>query len=104
MPSKVELDEQLLDWLLEDETPDARYLTLRDLLHRHPDDSELTAACAAAHERGEIAAVLNAMHSDGYWVKPGAGYAPKYHGTVWSIILLAQLGASVECDVRVQRA
>ena len=34
------------------------------------------------------------MHPDGYWSKPGAGYNPKYFSTVWSLIMLAQLGAS----------
>ena len=44
------------------------------------------------------------MNEAGYWVQPGAGYAPKYHGTVWSLILLAQLGASVEEDHRIATA
>ena len=41
------------------------------------------------------------MEKEGYWVQRGPGYSPKYTGTVWSIILLAQLGASVEADERV---
>jgi len=44
------------------------------------------------------------MHSDGYWVEPGPGYNPKYFSTVWSIILLAQLGASVLEDERISAA
>src|SRR5690606_15915899 len=32
------------------------------------------------------------------------GYNPKYRSTVWSIILLAQLGASAEQDERIARA
>ena len=39
-----------------------------------------------------IAAILDAQNPDGYWVKPGAGYGPKYTGTVWSLIFLDQLG------------
>lgn len=31
----------------------------------------------------------------GYWVEEGPGYFPKYH-TVWSLILLAQLGATFD--------
>ena len=34
----------------------------------------------------------------------GTGYNPKYRSTVWSIILLARLGASVRQDKRVQTA
>ena len=44
------------------------------------------------------------MENEGYWVKPGPGYNPKYRSTVWSMILLAQLGASVEEDQRIEQA
>jgi hypothetical protein len=36
------------------------------------------------------------MHPDGYWEEAGPGYLPKYRSTVWSLILLAQLGASIK--------
>jgi hypothetical protein len=41
---------------------------------------------------------------EGYWEQPGAGYYPKYTGTVWSVILLSQLGASEEADLRINTA
>jgi hypothetical protein len=44
------------------------------------------------------------MESEGYWVKPGPGYNPKYTSTVWSMILLAQLGASLREDKRIEQA
>jgi len=44
------------------------------------------------------------MEEEGYWVKPGPGYLPKYWSTVWAIIMLAQLGATAEQDVRISRA
>ncbi len=50
-----------------------------------------------------IAATLGAQHPDGYWVKPGSGYGPKYTGTVWSLMFLDQLGADAR-DRRIQRA
>ena len=50
-----------------------------------------------------IAATLAAQSPEGWWVKPGPGYAPKYTGTVWSLIFLDQLGAD-PADERVQRA
>lgn len=52
---------------------------------------------------GPVQAILDAQHRDGYWVKPGSGYAPKYTGTVWSVIFLAQLGADGD-DARVRAA
>ncbi len=91
-----------LSWLLACESPGVRYLALRDLVDRPADDAELAEARREAYAAGPIAAVLAAMEPSGYWVKPGAGYNPKYRATVWSIILLAQLGASA-ADDRVAR-
>ena len=91
-----------LQWLLEPEDPGVRYLALRDLVKTGA--TELAAARKDAHSGGPIAKVLAKMKKEGYWVKPGAGYYPKYTGTVWSVILLAQLGASIELDARIARA
>ena len=44
------------------------------------------------------------MEEDGFWVKPGPGYNPKYRSTVWAITALAQLGASATEDERIARA
>ncbi len=90
-----------LAWLLGDETPGVRYLALRDLLDCAKEDGELRAARQAAHQQGPIAAILDAMHPDGYWAQPGPGYYPKYRSTIWALILLAQLGAAIEDDERI---
>jgi hypothetical protein len=94
----------VIDWLLETDDPGPRYLALRDLLRLPASEPELCAAQQAAHTQGPIAAILEQMHPDGYWSEPGPGYYPKYFSTVWSLILLAQLGASVHCDERIARA
>ena len=96
------IKENQLQWLLEPGDIGVRYLALRDLLT--PDAVELAAARKMAHTEGPIAQVLANMEKEGYWIKPGAGYNPKYKGTVWSIILLAQLGASIEMDKRLVTA
>ena len=93
-----------LPWLLDSEDPSVRYRTMRDLLDLPPDDPELQAAHRQAHAQGPIAAILDAMHPDGYWVEPGPGYYPKYQGSVWSLITLAQLGASIDLDQRLRLA
>ncbi len=93
-----------LEWLLEPEDPGVRYLALRDLLQLPADDPQLMKARELAHSQGPIAVILDAMQPDGYWVEAGAGYYPKYTGTVWSLILLAQLGAKAEQDSRIQTA
>jgi hypothetical protein len=93
-----------LSWVLETKTPEVRYLALRDLLKCAASDLELRSACIAAHKEGPIATILAKMDETGYWVKPGPGYNPKYRSTVWSVILLAQLGASVIEDKRIAKA
>jgi len=93
-----------LDWLLEQESPGVRYLALRDLLDRSPDDLELREARSVAHRNGPISGVLAELEPEGYWVRPGPGYTSKYRSTVWAIILLAQLGASVDEDERIGKA
>jgi hypothetical protein len=104
MSWQEQLNGDSLAWLLETQTPEVRYLALRDLLDLPGTDSELRAACKAAHQKGPIATVLDKMDKAGYWVTPGPGYNPKYRSTVWAVILLAQLGASAEEDDRVARA
>ena len=104
MSWKNQLRKDSLPWLLESEEPGVRYLALRDLLDIPPDDNKLRSARRAAHQEGPIAAVLSGMNEEGYWVKPGPGYNPKYRSTVWSMILLAQLGASSGEDKRIEHA
>jgi hypothetical protein len=93
-----------LAWLLEPDEPGVRYLALRDLLDCSPADPELHTAQVEAHTHGPIASILDAMNDAGYWAEPGPGYYPKYQSTVWSIVLLAQLGASAAQDERIARA
>ena len=94
--------DSVLDWLLEPGDPGVRYLALRDLVKAGC--KELAEAKKAAHTHGPIAEVLSKMDKEGFWVKPGAGYFPLYTGTVWSVILLAQLGADIKMDKRIAAA
>ena len=103
MSWQSQLKGDALSWLLESETPGVRYLALRDLLDAPSDSDALTEARRVAYDEGPIAAILSHMADEGYWVKPGHSYGPKYHSTVWSLIALAQLGASARDDERVAR-
>jgi hypothetical protein len=96
---RKEIKTDLLNWLLEPEDIGVKYLATRDLLKA--DGKELEAVKKPAHTDGPIGKVLAKMKDNGYWMQPGAGYYPKYTGTVWSVILLAQLGADPEIDRRV---
>jgi hypothetical protein len=104
MASKNEIKGNPIDWLLEEADPGVRYLALRDLLDLPKKDPSLVQARTTAHRQGPIQSILDHMEEAGYWVKPGPGYSPKYHGTTWSILLLAQLGASIQMDERIHLA
>jgi hypothetical protein len=93
-----------LSWLLEPDSPGVRHLALRDLMDLPEDHPDLLDARKKAHADGPIRTILNAMEPEGYWSNPGPGYNPKYRSSVWSIILLAQLGASINDDERIARA
>jgi hypothetical protein len=97
-----EQSQTAIDWLLEPDDIGVRYLALRDLVKA--DGRELAVARKAAHKEGPIAEVLSKMDAEGFWVKPGAGYFPLYTSTVWAVILLAQLGASIDMDKRIATA
>ena len=103
MPNISQHNGQALSWLLEADSPGARYLALRDLADS-PRAADLRAARKEAHEKGPIAAILRNMEDEGYWVRAGPGYNPKYRSAAWSILALAQLGASIEQDQRIGRA
>ncbi len=93
-----------LSWLLEHESPGVRYLALRDLVDDPAGEDDLHQAHLLAHTRGPIAQILDEMNKRGYWVEAGPGYYPKYRGTVWSLITLAQLGAHASLDERINKA
>lgn len=92
-----------VEWLLERENPGVRAFTLRDLLGAPADDPEVRAARRLTVRRSPVKPILDAMRPEGFWVKRGPGYAPKYTGTVWQVIFLGQFGADGE-DRRVRRA
>lgn len=104
MAWQTQLKGDSVGWLLDSDVAGVRYLALRDLLDAPPGDPALQAARDEAHRRGPVAAILDAMQAEGYWAEPGPGYNPKYRSAVWSVISLAQLGASVAWDARIQTA
>lgn len=103
MSWQTQLRHDSVSWLLETENPGVRYLALRDLMKLPADDAKMKSARKKAHKEGPIAEILSHMEKDGYWVKPGPGYTQKYRSTVWSIIILAQLGALANEEKRIDQ-
>jgi hypothetical protein len=102
MSWQSQLQGDSVSWLLEAEKVGVRYLALRDLIGS--DGTELKSARKRAHKEGPIAKVLARMKDEGYWARPGTGYGPKYKSTVWALLLLAQLGATIKEDKRIEKA
>jgi hypothetical protein len=104
MTWQKKLNGDSISWLLEADEPGVRYLALRDLLDIPADNVDLITSQELAHAEGPISIILDEMDESGFWVKKGSGYYPKYRGTVWSVIMLAQLGASTAVDKRIETA
>ncbi|MBI4979070.1 MAG: nitrogen fixation protein NifH [Spirochaetes bacterium] len=91
------------DWLLEEENPSVRYLTLTGLL----DESEKNAAVKKAKKQimaaGIVPRILAKQRNNGSWEDAGQFYREKYRGTVWQLIILAEAMADGH-DARVRNA
>jgi hypothetical protein len=86
------MNQQIENWLLEEDNPSVRYFTLRHLLNRQEGDPEVQAAQRAIMTSEPVQKILAAQDPEGFWVKSGSGYSPKYQSTAWQILFLAELG------------
>jgi hypothetical protein len=91
-----------IPWLLEGGDPSVRFFALTDLLGVSPDGPEAAAARGEIMTTGAVPAILAAQDDDGHWEGRDRFYAAKYKGTVWQLIILAELGAQGS-DERVRR-
>jgi len=92
-----------LDWLLEEDQPSVRYLTLTRLLERPLDDSEVVATKDMIMRKGWAEQILAKQDRAGWWVSGERLYQPKYLSTNWMLLILADLGLS-KADPRIEKA
>ena len=93
-----------VEWLLEEDNPSVRYLTLRHLLGRKEGDAEVEKAKGDIMRVGPVPKILAKQNAEGHWGRPEDFYMrSKYQGTIWNLIVLAELHADPE-DERVRRA
>jgi len=87
-----------IPWLVKEDSvnPGPRYFTLTDVLGKLDDDPEVLAAREKIMRTGPVPEILKHRDQEGYWAKPAPNYGPKYRGTLWQLIFLAQLGANGE--------
>jgi len=90
------------DWLLEDENPSVRYFALRDISDRPEDDAKVQSAKREIMRTGMVRAILDMQREPAYLQTYPRFYTCKYKGLVWSLIVLAELGAGVDPQIREQ--
>ncbi len=96
-------DSKVLSWLLRDDQPSVKYLTLTGLLERPEDDSQVRAAKKAVTRKGWASDILAKQEPGGWWVEEERLYRPKYLSTNWMLLVLSDLGPTRE-DPRVRKA
>jgi hypothetical protein len=92
------------DWLLEKDNPPVRYFTLIEIFDKPEDDPEVKEAKDEIMKTGVVPKILAKQNEGGYWGKPEDFYIrSKYKGTVWTLMILAELGADGNNE-RIRRA
>jgi hypothetical protein len=89
-------------WLLETGIPSIAYQTRRDLHPPRFTPHEILIAKKRIMQTGAAPAILARQSKDGNWKIDRGYYGPKFHGTHWSMMLLAELGVDGR-DERFQR-
>jgi hypothetical protein len=95
---KSSLKADATDWLLENDNPSVRYFTLMDILERRDDDPVVNKAKTAIMQTGAVPDILAKQNNGGYWGTPTSFYTAKYKGSVWQLLILAELGADGKND------
>jgi prenyltransferase beta subunit len=91
------------DWLLETDNPSVRYFALTELLEKPETEPEVIAAKNEIMHIGIVSKILGKQSDQGHWEAPDRFYIAKYKGTVWQLIILAELGADGS-DKRIKKA
>ena len=99
----MRIEQNVLDWLLEEENPSVRYRTLTELLDRKLDDPEAMQAKALIPSSKPVKRIFSKMDPEGYWLhfdkRKGRGVwvgdGVEYHdfaSTHFNLAFLAELG------------
>ena len=88
----MQIEREVVDWLLEEDQPAVRYYTLVDLLDRSQGDDEVKQAYADISKKGWAFDILSEQREKGYWESRKSLYRPKYTATNWRAIVLSDLG------------
>ena len=91
-------------WLLEADNPSVRYFALTELLGEPQSRPSVKKSKRDIMRVGAVPLILFKQQPEGYWESAEHFYVgTKYKGTVWQLIVLAELGVDGE-DPRIQKA
>ncbi|MEN6314781.1 MAG: nitrogen fixation protein NifH [Clostridiaceae bacterium] len=90
------------NWLLEEENPSARYFTLKDILDKPEHDPEVQKAKRDIMQSGIVPDILRKQQEPAYIQAFPKFYTAKYKGLVWQLIVLAEMGADVNSQIKEQ--
>ena len=97
------IDDDVLSWLLDRSDPSVSYQALKSLCDLTEDDPTVKEAEKRIMEYGYVREILDKQNEDGSFGVPERFYRDKYTGTVWTLIILADLCASGD-DERIKKA
>lgn len=106
------LENSVVDWLLGEDQPSVRYLTLTELLGRSHGDSDVMLSRENITNSGWARDILTGQASNGCWAVDETPHArngrpwrswPKYTSTNWMLLILSDLGLTKD-EPRIEKA
>jgi len=86
------LDNRVVEWLLQEDNPSVRCLTLTSLLGVSPRTKEAGETRAKIPQWEPVRKILAKQKRNGGWDDGRTWYLPKYKSTVWQLLILSQTG------------
>jgi hypothetical protein len=90
------------NWLLEEENPSVRYFTLKDILDKPEHDPEVQQVKREIMQSGIVPDILRKQQEPAYLQTYSRFYTAKYKGLVWQLIVLAEMGADANSQIKEQ--
>lgn len=91
-----------INWLLEKENPSVRYFTLKYIFSKPENDEDVQQAKRDIMQTGMVPEILQKQKEPAYLLAYPQFYTNKYKGLVWSLIVLAELGADPSPQIKEQ--
>jgi hypothetical protein len=86
----------VLEWLLQPDQPSMRYLALTQILGKSSTDPEVRQTRTKIRSDPWVSTILARRDPGGWWVRDRGWLEPRFTGTHWNLLALADLGATRE--------